>query len=457
MAAPQRPVRRRLRVALALLAALALLLAVVLTVRSVRTARRERADRALAQQHEQQFVDTLTPDENADRGQYRARLALARMALDDGRLDEAQRMLERCPESQRALEWGLLDLVARQATGDGSPPFADLATGGPSVNDLAVARDGRRLAAAGDDGRVRLYDLQTGALLHTLAGHSSPVLGVSFAPDGLRLASCSGLVEDEGDASVRLWDTASGEQLALLTGHTSAVCGVAFSPDGRRLASVSGAAMSRADDTLRLWDAASGECLAVLTGHEGLLGCVEFSPDGRLVATGSVDKTIRLWEAEGGRLVATLAGHASAVLCLAFSPNGAQLASGSGDPLGLGERVVRLWDVASGTPLTVLTGHRSAIFALAWSPDGRRLASGSGNLPIPLVERDPGDTSIRLWDAADGGLLLTLPSPGVPGLEAPIWELVFTPDGRRLVSADNDGVVRVWFSRAEDAIPLVSR
>ena len=456
MAAPQRPVRRRLRWALALLAALVLLLAVVLTVLAVRSARRERADRTLAAAHEQLVTELLTPDENAERQEYRARLALARMELGDGQPEAASPMLGRCPESQRALEWGLLDLVARQAAG-GPAPFVDFATGGPSVNDVAVAPDGRRLAAAGDDGRVRLYDLQTGALLHTLAGHSSPVLGVSFAPDGLRLASCSGLVEGEGDASVRLWDTASGAPLALLAGHASAVCGVAFSPDGRRVASVSGAALSRADDTLRLWDAASGECLAVLTGHEGLIGCVEFSPDGRLIATGSVDKTIRLWEAEGGRPVATLAGHASAVLCLAFSPDGAQLASGSGDPLGLGERVVRLWDVASGQPLTVLTGHRSAIFALAWSPDGRRLASGSGNLPIPLVQRERGDTSIRVWDATDGGLLLTLPSPGVPGLEAAVWELAFTPDSRRLVSASDDGIVRVWFSRADDAGAFASR
>ena len=449
--------RRGTKLAVAVLAALGVLVASVVAVRAVLDARREQADRKLAEGFEQQFIDTLAPDENVERDRYRTRLALARMALGDGKPDQARRPLERCPEALREFEWGLLDLVASAASGGGPPPFFDLATGGPSVNDLAIASDGRRLAAAGDDGRVRLYDLVTGTLLSTLTGHGSPVLGVAFSPDGLRLASCSGSVDGEGDASIRLWDTVSSEPLRLLTGHQSAVCGVAFSPDGRRLASVSGSALSRDDDTLRLWDVESGECRAVLTGHEGLVSCVEFSPDGRLVATGSFDHSVRLWEVESGAPIATLTGHASPVLSLAFSPDGATLASGSGDPLRLGEHVVRLWEVATRKPLTVLTGHRSAVFALAFSPDGKRLASGSGNLPLPLVESDPGDTSIRLWDTADGSLLLTLPSDGVAGLEAPIWELGFTPDGRRLVSGGDDGVLRMWFSRADDAVVFASR
>ena len=432
------------------------LLGAALGVRAVRTARRERAEQQLAAANKARLREQRPAGENEERDRYRSELALARAALAEGQPDRARAALESCPVAPRGFEWGFLGLVAGAAAG-GPPAFAELDELPRSVNDLALSADGRLLAAACDDGRVLLDDAATGARLHTLRGHSSPVLGVSFSPDGRRLASCSGNVQGEGDASIRLWDTATGDPLALLTGHTSAVCAVAFSPDGRRVASVSGRALSRDDDTLRLWDAASGESLGVFTGHQGLVSCVEYSPDGRLIATGSSDHTARLWEAEGGRLVATLEGHASAVLCLAFSPDGRTLASGSGDPLGLGEHVVRLWDVASGRPLTVLNGHESPIFALAWSPDGRRLASGSGNLPLPLVARGPGDTSIRLWDAADGELLLALPDAGLPGSAAPIWELAFAPDGARLVSAGDDGALRVAFSRADDAATFASR
>ena len=174
-----------------------------------------------------------------------------------------------------------------------------------------------------------------------------------------------------------------------------------------------------------------------------------------VAATGAL--AARLLRPDPVAVAATTLPHGQPVAAVAFSPDGRTLASGSGDPLGLGEHVVRLWDVASGRPLTVLSGHQSPIFALGWSPDGRRLASGSGNLPLPLVARGPGDTSIRLWDAADGELLLTLPDAGLPGSTAPIWELAFSPDGARLVSAGDDGALRVAFSRAADAAAFASR
>ena len=455
MAEPQRRTRRPGRLARVALGVL-LLAGAALGVRALQTARRERAEQQLAADNKAQQREARTVAENEERDRYRGQLALARSALAEGRPDGALAALQSCPDSQRGFEWGFLGLVAGTDAG-GPPAFAELDAAHGSINDLALSADGRLLAAACDDGRVLLDDAATGERLHTLRGHASPVLGVSFSPDGRRLASCSGNVQGEGDASIRLWDTATGDPLALLSGHTSAVCAVAFSPDGQRLASVSGRALSRDDDTLRLWDSTSGACLGTWTGHEGLVSCVEFSPDGRLIATGSSDRTVLLWESESGRPVATLEGHSSAVLCLAFSPDGRTLASGSGDPLGLGEHVVRLWDVGSRRPLTVLSGHDSAVFALAWSPDGRRIASGSGNLPLPLVERGPGDTSIRLWDAADGELLLTLPDAGLPGSAAPIWELAFTPDGARLVSAGDDGALRVAFSRADDAAAFAAR
>ena len=73
----------------------------------------------------------------------------------------------------------------------------------------------------------------------------------------------------------------------------------------------------------------------------------------------------------------------------AWSPDGRRLASGSSD------QTVKVWDAASGQCLLTLPGHQGWVQACAWSPDGRRLASGSD------------DNTMKVWDAASGQCLWT--------------------------------------------------
>jgi WD40 repeat protein len=73
-----------------------------------------------------------------------------------------------------------------------------------------VLPDGRTLASGSDDNTVKLWDVGSGQLLRTLAGHTDEVEAVAFSPDGRTLASGS------WDGSVRLWDAASGQELCSL-------------------------------------------------------------------------------------------------------------------------------------------------------------------------------------------------------------------------------------------------
>jgi WD40 repeat protein len=75
-----------------------------------------------------------------------------------------------------------------------------------------------------------------------LRGHTDEVFAAAFHPDGKRLATAG------RDRAIWLWDLERGEPVARLPGHTSYIWSLAWSPDGTTLASGSG------DFTVRLWD-----------------------------------------------------------------------------------------------------------------------------------------------------------------------------------------------------------
>lgn len=91
---------------------------------------------------------------------------------------------------------------------------------------IALSPDGKSIATGQDDGRVLIWDLQSGLETYALEGHTQPVTAVIYAPDGNTLFSGS------SDGSVRVWETRTGRMLGRITGE-SPVLGFAVSRDGR--------------------------------------------------------------------------------------------------------------------------------------------------------------------------------------------------------------------------------
>ncbi|HEY9694591.1 MAG TPA: hypothetical protein V6D15_20515 [Oculatellaceae cyanobacterium] len=235
-----------------------------------------------------------------------------------------------------------------------------------AVNSVAFSSDGKTIASASDDNKVKLWKLD-GTPLKTLTGHNSYINSVAFSPDGNTIASAS------ADSTVKVWKF-DGTPLKTLTGHSSAVNSVAFSSDGKTIASASD------DNKVKLWKL-DGTPLKTLNGHNSYVNSVAFSPDGKTIASASADSTVKVWKLDGTPFK-TLTGHSYSVNSVAFSPDGKTIASASVDD------TVRLWKL-DGTPLKTLTEHSSdAVNSVTFSPDGKTIASANGDKRVILWNFD---------------------------------------------------------------------
>lgn len=159
-----------------------------------------------------------------------------------------------------------------------------------TVEALDLSPDGRRIVVA--DGEVaRIYNLATGQSEHTLRGHSGPVWGVSFTPDGGRLATTG------KDRTLRMWDARSGQSLACWNLRGGCIT-FAFSPDGRRVALRVTQGLFFASDTptMEVWDVQTGRQILAFRGFIEIGNIAGFSPDGRRLVTDWWDSKVRQWE-----------------------------------------------------------------------------------------------------------------------------------------------------------------
>jgi WD40 repeat protein len=320
------------------------------------------------------------------------------------------------------------------------------------VTALAFAEDGRYLATGSKDGILTVWDTNSRKVIFGGRRHSDLLAGVAFLPkdphgrlvfargrevvverwqkvferEGLLLRSAAEVralaIRPQGevviaaaDGTLSAWDVHTGRQQTAKRFAAERPKTVCFSPDGRLLA------VACPNNTIRLVDGRTGTELKSLAGFQGEISALGFSADGGRLAAGSSAKHIYIWDVSDGQLIwSELAGNV--VGGVAFTSDGGRLA------VACGNGAVQIWDLRTRTKARVVNGSRNVVLPVVFQPGGRVLAA--------LGPRD----EVCLWDSAKGSLT---PEAYVDVHEGDTTCLAFSPDGRRLATADEHGTVHL--------------
>lgn len=371
------------------------------------------------------------------------------------------------------------------------------------LSSVAISPDNSQVAAGGQDGKVRLYDRSDGSLLQTLTMYGS-VNSLAFSPDGTRILA-GGARGNQGDA--RIWRVKDGQILTVFDKHLDWVSSVAFSPDGSLVVSGSGggagdAAIRAWDSTTGkqsfsiqtesavsslafspdgqfilagLWKSGVGvwdlDGKTVRTLGRSLPGVrnISISSDGSRVSAVTTATTVSILDFSTGAELQSIETFSAPIDYLTMLENKRPAAS---------TQPYVFWLTEAGEIFRTYPYEGDRFLSVSASADGKRLIMTSfGNLEVI----EPGGKHLfhlgghldRAVFSPDGKLMavsaLTYPAIGetsgsVEIFETATWKsiktwqvfeytdgfphnlqgLVFSPDGTRLITGQQDGVIQVW-------------
>lgn len=303
---------------------------------------------------------------------------------------------------------------------------------------LAFTSDGSRLASAYAEGTVRVWQLATGTEERCLQNLEEDLTCFAMLPDDHTV------VTGGSGGSLRLWDTVAAKprpmaytnltvslgfsSLATADGPTFARetlgaaarrFGFVFTPGGRSFITTD------TNGSLALWDAklirVTEQLSAFGSNHWGLA----LSPDGRWLVTGNTAGKLTIWDWHARCEVTSFAMNAEWFGLLRFSQSGNFFFATVVDNAWDGR--TRVWRTGQWQEVTPAAIRSANAWSAELSPDDRTLAVGYG------------DGTIKLFGLPSGEQRSTFTEHS-----AQVNGLLFTPDGRTLISSSFDRSTRIW-------------
>jgi translation initiation factor 3 subunit I len=257
-----------------------------------------------------------------------------------------------------------------------------------AVWDCDVSWDSTRLATASSDRSAKLWDVQTGKIVHSFE-HKAVIRSVNFSHGGMFLAvtqdssfkstptifvynvpTKSKDEDEEGLLMRELYDSKSKEP--------GRICDAIWGPLNLHIIS------GHEDGAVRKWDVESGSEIACKKEHSKQINSVQFSKDQTMFITASSDQTAKLWDTKSMTVIKTYLSNRP-LNAAAISPTMKHIILGGGqEAINVTQTIhksghfeVDFHHLVTQELIGIVKGHFGPVHTLAFSPDGKGYASGS--------------------------------------------------------------------------------
>ena len=350
----------------------------------------------------------------------------------------------------------------------------------PNITSLDFSPDGNWIAVSGFH-EVLLIDVShldpfpcegeevvtkntVGKIAKRLIGISPRIQSVKFSPDGKQLAVAGGSPGLSGE--VQIWDVANGKLALSKAVSYDTVFGVSWSPDGSKVA------FGCTDTTLRAIDSKTGKQVLFNGAHDDWLRDTVFSPSGKQLVSVGRDMSCKLYDVETNRFIDNISSITPGALkgglgSVAMHPTRDEIVIGGADGIPKVYRTNRITNRVIGDDANLvrlfpkMTGR---IQSVAISPDGTRIAAGSsldgrGQVQFYSYEFDPAVskelTAIlqkqpRSWNKDEKAKVNAYNTDGVRTVSKAdvetggIYTVAFHPDSNWVAAGGSDGLIRFY-------------